>query len=134
MKSSAEWLLLAACAGLTLGVAARIAMRVVALQAEVVPAFSWGGTVEIVVFGALVGAPIALLFWACRARLHLPPWSSVAVGLLVFGALVVWPPPSARSALRGTPDAPSLTALAFAGVFVVYGVALEVLWRVKRRK
>ena len=84
--------------------------------------------------GALVGVPVALLFWACRERLHLPPWSSVAAGLLVFGALAVWPPPSAQSALRGTPGAPNLTALAFAGVFIVYGVALEVLWRVKRRK
>ncbi len=28
----------------------------------------------------------------------------------------------------------SLTVVAFAGVFVVYGVALEVLWRVKRRQ
>ena len=134
MKSSVEWLLLAACAGLTLGVAARVAMRVVALQAEVAPAFSWGGTVEIVVFGALVGAPLALLFWACRQRFHLPPWSSVAAGLLVFGALALWPPPSARSALRGTPGDQSLTVVAFAGVFVVYGVALEALWRVKRRQ
>lgn len=134
MKSSAEWLLLAVCAGLILGVAARGAMRLVALQAEVAPAFSWGGSVEIVVLGALVGAPVALVFWACRERFHLPPWSSVAAGLLVFGALAVWPPPSARSALRGTPDAPSLTGLAFGGVFLVYGIALEVLWRVKRRQ
>lgn len=102
LKSPAEWLLLAACAGLILGVAARIAMRVVALQAVVAPAFSWAGTVEIVVFGALVGAPVALVFWACRARLHLPPWSSVAAGLLIYGALAVWPPPSARSALSGS--------------------------------
>lgn len=132
VRSFAGWLLLAACAGLTLGVAARVAMRLVALQADVSPGFSFGGSVEVVLYGALVGTPVALLYWVCRQRVRLPAWAGVTIGLVLFAFLATWQPPSARSALRDTPDAPVATSLLFAGVFVVYGVALEMLWRLKR--
>ena len=133
MKSSVEWLLLAACAGLTLRGAARVAMRVVALQAEVAPAFSgagpwrWSSSARSSALPSPFSSGHADRGFALRHSPVLRPGSS-------YSALALWPPPSARSALRGTSGAQSLTVVAFAGVFVVYGVALEVLWRVKRRQ
>jgi hypothetical protein len=132
LKALLRWAGLALCAGMALGIAARIAMRVVALQAEVPPGFSLGGSLEIVVFGVLVGTPVALLFWAGRRWLRLPAFSGVLVGLLLFAVYAAWPPPAARSALGDTPDTPILTAAVFAGAFAVYGIVLEVLWRMNR--
>jgi hypothetical protein len=129
MKTSARWLLLATCAGVTLGVAARIGMRLIAMQADVSPGFSLGGSLEVVVLGTMVGAPLALIFWACRYWLRMPAWAGPVMALLVFAAVAVQQPPAARSALRDTPDTPLVTAAVFAAVFAVYGLALEAIWR-----
>jgi hypothetical protein len=124
-------MLLALCAGGVLGVAARVAMRIIAWQAGVNAAFSLGGSVEVILLGVLVGAPGALLYWACRRRFTLPAWAGIVAALLLFGVFAAWPTPSARSALVATPDAPAATAVVLAMVFVVYGAALEALWRVR---
>ncbi len=127
----AVWLGLATCSGLALGLAGRAAMRLVALQADVSPEFSWGGSAEVVLFGTLVGTPVALIFWALRARFRLPVWAGVWVGLAVFSVMATFPSPAARSALSGIPDAPVATAVVFAGAFVAYGLVLEALWRAR---
>jgi hypothetical protein len=128
LTSAAGWIGLAACAGAALGVSARVAMRVIAWQANVSPEFSFAGSAEVVLFGIVVGAPVALLVWACRHRVRLPAWAGVIVSLMLFGVLAVWQPPAARSALLATPDAPAVTALMFLGVFGVYGVVVDALW------
>jgi hypothetical protein len=132
MKAAGQWMALAVAAGIVLGVTSRIAMRLVALQAEVGPEFSLGGSIEVVLFGVLVGAPAALAFWACRNRFALPAWSAILAALLVFAGLVVWQPPAAQRALLGTPDAPIATVAVFAAAFVLYGIALELFWRLKQ--
>lgn len=43
-----EWLMLAICAGAILGVASRVAMRIVALEAHEDVGFSVGGSLEVV--------------------------------------------------------------------------------------
>jgi hypothetical protein len=123
------WLLFAASAGAVLGVAARVAMRLVALQAGIPSEFSLGGSIEIVLFGAILGAPVALAFWACRRYWRLPAGSGVLLTLGLFAILALWPTPAARGALAATNDAPAVTAVIFGAAFVVYGVALEMLWR-----
>jgi hypothetical protein len=128
-RSAARQVMLAICAGAVLGIAARAAMRIVAWQSGVHASFSLDGSVEIVVFGIMLGAPIALLYWAFRRRVALPWWTGVAAALVLFAILALWPTPSARSALASTPDAPLATAAIFAAVFVVYGVTLEAFWR-----
>ena len=128
MKTAGVWIGLALGAGLTLGVAARVAMRLVALQANVNPEFSLAGSLEVVLFGIVGGAPLALIVWACRYQFRLPVWTGLTAGLLLFAALAIWPPPAARSALGATPDAPSATAAVFALVFAVYGMVLDALW------
>jgi hypothetical protein len=126
-------LALAACAGAVLGIATRVAMRLVAWQAGVNASFSFGGSFEIVLFGILVGTPLALLYWGCRARFALPRLTGVAAALALFAVLALWPTPSARGALAATPDTPIVTAAIFAAAFLVYGVALDALWRLEQR-
>ena len=59
-------------AGLTAGVGSRIAMRLVALDSGSEPAFSIGGTLFIILMGALLGVPLGLLFVAVRRWLPGP--------------------------------------------------------------
>jgi hypothetical protein len=135
LRSAGRYLSLAVCAGAVLGIAVRVAMRLVAWQSGVKASFSLGGSLEIVLFGTLVGAPAALLYWAGRHRFALPRWTAVAAALLLFAILALRPTPSARSALLATPDTPIATAAIFAAAFAVYGVALDLLWRpVSRRR
>lgn len=56
------------------------------------------------------------------------PWAGVLTGLGFFAAFALLPPTSARSALAGTADPPILTALLFAGLFLLFGLALELCW------
>ncbi len=122
-------ILVASCvSGLVLGLAARAVMRFVALESGLPNGFSIGGSLEVVAFGAILGAPIAFLFFALRRRIKMGrPWPGVILGSLLFGIVTGVPPPAARSALTATPDTPAATALAFAVVFVAWGLWLEYL-------
>lgn len=112
--------------GVVLGAGARVVMRFVALESGIAAGFSTGGSLEVVVFGALVGAPAAWLFFTLRPRLALPaPVPGLLSGLTLFAVLALAPPPAARSALADTPDTPLATAVAFAVLFALWGVGLE---------
>ena len=124
-----EWLMLATCSGIILGAASRIAMRVVALETNEPVGFSIGGSLDVVGFGVVVGAPAAVVFWICRSWRSLPLGSGLLVGALLFAILASVPPPAAKSALDATNDTPIVTAFAFAVAFVVYGASLDILWR-----
>jgi S1-C subfamily serine protease len=69
------WIVSALCAGVWLGIAARIAMRFIALEAGVSPGFSSGGSLEVILFGAMIGMPVA-------AGVDLP--GKVAASILVW--------------------------------------------------
>lgn len=131
LASAFGWIGLAVSAGAALGVIARAAMRVVAWQAAVEPEFSWGGSLEVVLFGVIIGAPVALLVWACRYRFRLPSGIGVLAGVALFVVLAVWPPPAATSAMDGTGDARLATAAAFLGAFIAYGALVDTLWHLK---
>ena len=89
--------------------------------------FSSGGSLEVILIGAMIGTPVALLVWTCRRTWRLPFWLGTIAGLGLFVTLAVVPPSAARSALAGTPDKLS-TALLFAAAFVSYGALLDVIW------
>lgn len=119
-----------ATAALVLGVGARLTMRFIALEAGLPGAFSLGGSLEIVAFGALAGAPVALGFLLLRARLHgWGAWPGVLLGVALLVVAAAFPPPSARSAMAATTDTPAATAAAFGVLFVGWGLVLEWLHR-----
>ena len=127
-------LLISCVSGAFLGVAARVTMRFVALEAGVSPAFSLGGSLEAVAFGATIGTPVALLFFGFRSQVQgWQPWVGVLCGLSLFGVLSVVPPPAARSALSATLDTPAATASAFGVLFVAWGGCWSTSLGVSRR-
>jgi len=127
--------LAALIAGLGLGLGARIVMRVIAWSAGLPGSFSSGGSLEVVVFGALIGWPVGLTFYALRHRIRSRlPWPGLLLGGGLFLAFALVPPGSARSALAGTPDPPLLTGLLFLILFLLFGASLEWRWARWRRR
>ncbi|MGH9350385.1 MAG: hypothetical protein ACRD26_24305 [Vicinamibacterales bacterium] len=123
-------LVVSCLSGLLLGVAARVTMRFVALEARMPVGFSLGGSLEVVAFGAIIGSPVAFVFFALRSRVQARrPWPGLLCGLILFGVLSAVPPPAARSALAATPDTLAATALAFGVLFVAWGLVLEYVTR-----
>jgi hypothetical protein len=121
---------LSVVAGVMLGLAARVVMRLVALESGLDPGFSLGGSLEVMAFGGLVGAPAAAAFLIVRGRLLVAGWwPGLVFGAALFVALTLAQPPAARSAMAGTPDTPAATVLAFAAMFVGWGGSLEWLAR-----
>lgn len=109
-------------------------MRFIALESGLPGGFSFGGTLEVVAFGTMVGAPATLIFLRLRPRFATRiRWPGAFVGLCLFGGLLVFRPSAATSALEGTPDAPAVTFLVFAVVLLTWGLALEQVGRSMRR-
>lgn len=113
-------------AGLTLGIAGRILMRIVALQSGVPSGFSIGGTGDVVAFGFLLGTPVSVVFWLLRPLVRVRrPLAGLLLGILVAGGFALLPPPSARSAMAATPDDPLSTVIEFAVLLALWGLALD---------
>ena len=121
-------LLSGAGAGLVWGVGARIAMRLVALTDGRPTEFTVGGTVFILLFGAIFGTPLGLLFAAVRRWL---PCSRLRKGLTFGGvllALLIVPFILLGAAdLDGDLlDGPVLVGAGlFGALFLVYGLTVE---------
>ena len=116
--------------GVLLGLGARGVMRAIAIESGLPVAFSLMGSVDVVAFGTMIGAPVAFVFLILRGRLSVRrPWAGMGCGLLLFLILALFPPPSARSAMTGTPDAPAATAFAFALLFALWGIFVDSLSR-----
>lgn len=127
--SAAVWLAEAVVAGLLLGLGARLVMRGLAWLSGSPGGFSRGGSVEIVVFGAMLGAPIALAVFAIRQwRRWEHAWIGVWVALALYLGAAARPSPSARSALAASPLAPWQIFLAFGLVFLAFGAWIDLRW------
>ena len=127
----ARWIAEAIVAGVLLGTAARLAMRVLVWLAGGGGGFSRGGSVEIVVFGALLGAPIALAVFAVRQwRGWRHPWVGVLAALALYLAAVARPSPSARSALAASSLPGWQIFLVFGLVFLAFGAWIDLRWHV----
>lgn len=112
-------------AGLVLGVAGRVAMRLAALESAVPSGASVGGSLEVILFGIAVGAPPSLALGIARQQWRIPRGCGMAAAAALFLPLMTWQPPAAASALTATPDRPLLTLLFFTIAFLAYGWVLE---------
>jgi protein-S-isoprenylcysteine O-methyltransferase Ste14 len=130
-----RWVAEAVVAGVVLGAAARLAMRVLAWLSGTAGGFSRGGSVEIVVFGALLGAPVALAVFGIRQwRRWEHAWVGVWVGLALYLAAVVRPSPSAQSALAASPLAGWQIFAIFGAVFLAFGAWIDFRWHAVTRR
>lgn len=127
------WFLEALVAGFLLGCGARLAMRVLSWLAAGPAGFSTGGSVEIIVFGTLLGTPIALGIFLLRAwRGWAHPWVGLWISLGIFAAVATRPSPSAQSALAASPLPGAVIFLVFGVLFALFGLWIDVRWRVGR--
>jgi hypothetical protein len=109
-------------AGLLAGAGARVAMRMVAVGVAdgvgVRPEFTFAGTLGILIFGAIIGAPFGVLFEAIRERLPGPVrWRALifaALCLVALGPLF----------FSGEEFFSSGRIVLFALLFPIYGIAL----------
>jgi protein-S-isoprenylcysteine O-methyltransferase Ste14 len=124
-----RWIAEAILAGVLLGAAARLAMRVLAWLAGTGSGFSRGGSVEIVVFGALLGAPLALAVFGIRGwRRWRHPWVGVWTALGLYIGALARPSPSAQAALAASPVPGWQILLLFGLVFLAFGLWIDLRW------
>ena len=114
---------------IVLGVGGRIVMRLAAVIAGRTPGFSWGGSVEVIVAGALYGAAGGLL-WVVLARRLGRAATSLVLGAATFAGIGLVSD-TAQGAAASLPGLPRVAALAlFLALCVVWGGTTD---RVARR-
>ena len=119
--SKQDWLVavLLGVAGGTfiLGVGGRVAMRGIAVMSGGTGAFSWGGTMTVVLLGALSGLVGALVLMGVRSLL---PRRAALRGIIYWAFLIL-------VALRGLNPLDPQRLLLFMPLILLYGITLQVL-------
>ncbi len=113
--------------GVVLGVGGRMVMRALAVIAEREVEFSFGGTIEVVAFGAIIGAIAGAAFVAIKK--YLPgaaPLKGMSFGLLAFLTLALVRPPSVERSAAAFEGYLSPMVLMFSAAFLLYGIALAI--------
>jgi hypothetical protein len=113
---------------LVLGAGGRMGMRLAALIGGRAPVFSWGGSLEVVVAGALYGAAGGLL-WVVAARRLGRAACGPALGTATFAGIGLVSD-AAQGAAASLPGPRRVTALAlFLLLCVAWGVATDLAAR-----
>lgn len=115
--------------GLWLGLGGRAVMVLIALAAGQPSRWSWGGTMDVVLFGLILAAVAVGAWMLVRGALPvLRRGRGVVFGAILFGIFAVLPPPSAESAVAGIGQR-SLSLALFGGLLVGFGVLVETILR-----
>lgn len=111
-------LLLGVASGaLILGIGGRIAMRGITVMSGGIPGFSWGGTMTVILLGALSGLAGAVVLLGVRAML---PRRAALRGTIYWAFLIL-------VALRGLNPIDPQRLLLFMPLILLYGITLQVL-------
>jgi len=110
-----------------LGAGGRMVMRALAVIAEREVEFSFGGTIEVIAFGAIIGSIAGAAFVAIKKYLPGPaPLKGVLLGLLTFLTLAIVRVPSVERSAAAFEGFLSLMVLMFGAMFLLYGIALAI--------
>jgi len=119
---------------IVLGIGGRLAMAALPTLTGTRPVFSWGGSVEVVLLGAMYGA-VGGVILALLIRLGRPVGATrgLLLGVLLLGA--AWASSSVgRSTARSAPVALPAVVLIGGVVFLGYGILADKLERRWRRE
>lgn len=126
-------LLIGACAGLVsgtiiLGIGGRLAMRLIAIVGGLPGGFSWGGSLEVVALGLLIGLLSGAIFGMIdKLGFQKKAYSGLLYGTLVFGSIIILPI-EGKGAAAGFPQLLLIIYLIFGILFLLYGWALAILF------
>ncbi len=116
---------------LVLGIGGRALMRLLAFATPEDPRFTWYGTLQIIVLGALWGLLTGPLILAAPSRLRESQLGAVVFSLVIFALAAI--PFLLYSGFIGSLVAPTsflwLGALSFPALFVAWGAVFFVLRR-----
>lgn len=112
-----------------LGIGGRLAMRMIGVLGGLDGGFSWGGTLEVILLGAIIGgisggAYDALGRYFDKGRLR----AGLLFGLLVYGMVLVLPI-EGKGAAKGFPDLQWAVYGIFGALFIVFGIVNVLLVR-----
>ena len=112
-----------------IGVGGRIAMRCIALLADRQGGFSWGGTIEVIALGAIIGILSGVVYAiVLKYSVANKPFYGAVFGVLVFVMLLILPI-AGKSAAKGFPDMQPTIFVIFGTLLVVYGILLALLFK-----
>ncbi len=112
---------------LVLGLAGRFLMRLIAILNDTAQGFSWGGTIEVILLGSIIGSVAGLFYGFFRSSLKVPVLlKGLIMGILTYVAVLLLPVQGKGAAL-GFPDLQVFIYLGFALLFIVFGICLALL-------
>mgnify|MGYP001321706265 CR=1 FL=1 len=106
-----------ASGALILGIGGRIAMRGITVMSGGMPGFSWGGTMTVILLGALSGLAGALVLVGVRVVF---PRRPALRGIIYWAFLIL-------VGLRGLNSVDPQRLLLFMPLILLYGITLQVL-------
>lgn len=111
-----------------LGIGGRLLMRGIAVATGTGTGFSWGGTFEVILFGAIVGLAAGLVYSLILTRfIKKPVWRAVVLGLGAYLVLAVLPY-DVKMAITAFPESVWFPiTLSFAVLFLLFGLGVEKL-------
>lgn len=112
---------------LFIGGGGRVVMRLLALSDERPIGLTAGGTLEVVVYGALCGAAGGLVYLALARLGWSRPALGAATGLLTFAGTALTLPPHLAATAEPFLSRSWLLLLLFGACFIAYGLALAAL-------
>lgn len=114
---------------LIVGIGGRLAMRFIALLDGRQGGFSWGGTLDVLVFGLITGGISGCFYGIVEKYIFSNTLlNGVVYGILLFLALLILPI-SGKGAAKGFPDRQMEIYLIFGVVLVLYGILLAFTFR-----
>jgi hypothetical protein len=120
-----SWLLATLAGALWLGLLGRGVMSLIALAAGQSPRWTWDGTRDILIMGAIVSAVVTALWMGLRRVVpFLRRGRGALPGALVFLGFMMIPPPTATSALAGI-GLRGLSTVLFGLLLVGFGMTIE---------
>ncbi len=103
-------------------------MRILSLVVHKEPGFTFGGTLEVIAFGALVGVPSGLVYAFANKYVSIPRfWKGLIYGALIFVVLLIVPFEGKGAAAAFPQELMPVIVAMFAILFIGFGIILALV-------